>query len=278
MTTKMNNIKLGYDDVSIVPAVISTIKSRKECNTCDEFGRLPIFVSPMDTVISEENYDDFARNSLNIVVPRTVNLIKRIQMLFQINNFVAFSLAEAKDLFVDDNLEKYVFYDTIKNGWGCKICIDLANGHMKDLLDTVKSIKMKHPEITIMTGNIANPKTYVEYEKARVDYVRVGIGGGCFTENMEVKTNKGLKRIKDIEIGDCVQTHTGEFKEVLEKHKFEKNDTIYEINGIECTENHEFYVVKNEDIDKINDENIHEYAYWKPVWLIDKENESLIEL
>lgn len=183
MTTKMNNIKLGYDDVSIVPAVISTIKSRKECNTCDEFGRLPIFVSPMDTVISEDNYDDFARNSLNIVVPRTVNLVKRIQMLFQINNFVAFSLAEAKDLFVDDNLEKYVFYDTIKNGWGCKICIDLANGHMKDLLDTVKSIKMKHPEIIIMTGNIANPKTYVEYEKARVDYVRIGIGGGagCLT-------------------------------------------------------------------------------------------------
>ena len=181
---KMNReVKLGYDDISIVPAVISTIKSRKECNPCDEFGRLPIFVSPMDTVISEENYDDFARNGLNIVVPRTVNLTKRIQMLFQINNFVAFSLVEARDLFVDDNLEKYVFYDTIKNGWGCKICIDLANGHMKELLDTVKAIKMRHPEIIIMTGNIANPKTYVEYEKARVDYVRVLIGSGdaCLT-------------------------------------------------------------------------------------------------
>ena len=181
---KMNReVKLGYDDISIVPAVISTIESRKECHPYAEFGRLPIFVSPMDTVISEENYDDFARNGLNIVVPRTVNLIKRIHMLFEINNFVAFSLAEAKDLFVKDNLEKYVIYETIKNGWGCKICIDLANGHMKELLDTVKAIKMRHPEIIIMTGNIANPKTYVEYEKARVDYVRIGIGGGagCLT-------------------------------------------------------------------------------------------------
>lgn len=181
---KMNReVKLGYDDISIVPAVISTIESRKECNPYAEFGRLPIFVSPMDTVISEENYDDFARNGLNIVVPRTVNLIKRIHMLFEINNFVAFSLAEAKDLFVKDNLEKYVIYETIKYGWGCKICIDLANGHMKELLDTVKAIKMRHPEIIIMTGNIANPKTYVEYEKARVDYVRIGIGGGagCLT-------------------------------------------------------------------------------------------------
>ena len=274
----MENIKLNYDDVTIIPEIITTIKSRKECNPYDEFGRLPIFVSPMDTVISEENYDDFARNSLNIVVPRTVSLPKRLLMLFEINNFVAFSLAEAKDLFVDDNLEKYVIYEKIQHGWGCKICIDLANGHMQDLLDTVKEIKQRHPEIIIMTGNIANSETYRWYCEAGVDYVRVGIGGGCFTENMEVKTNEGLKKIKDIEIGDYVQTHTGEFKEVLEKHIFEKNGTIYKINGIECTENHEFYVVKNEDINKINDENIHEYAYWKPVWLIDKENESLVEL
>lgn len=178
-----DRLKLGYDDVAIVPAITTKIKTRNECNPCDEFGRLPIFVSPMDTVINEGNYDDFARNSLNIVVPRTVPLSNRIQMLFEINNFVAFSLGEAKDLFVDDNLEKYVFYDTIKNGWGCRICIDLANGHMENLLDIVKAIKMKHPEIVIMTGNIANPKTYIEYEKARVDYVRVGIGGGdgCLT-------------------------------------------------------------------------------------------------
>ena len=128
-----DRLKLGYDDVAIVPAITTKIKTRNECNPCDEFGRLPIFVSPMDTVINEGNYGDFARNSLNIVVPRTVPLLNRIQMLFEINNFVAFSLGEAKELFVDDNLEKYVFYDTIKNGWGCRICIDLANGHMENL-------------------------------------------------------------------------------------------------------------------------------------------------
>lgn len=179
----MSNIKLNYDDITIIPEIITTIKSRKECNPYDEFGRLPIFVSPMDTVISEENYDDFARNSLNIVVPRTVSLSKRLLMLFEINNFVAFSLAEAKDLFVEDNLEKYVIYKKIKYGWGCKICIDLANGHMQDLLDTVKEIKQRHPEIIIMTGNIANPETYRWYCEAGVDYVRVGIGGGhgCLT-------------------------------------------------------------------------------------------------
>lgn len=264
----MSNVKLNYDDVAIVPEVITTITSRKECNPYDENGRLPIFCSPMDSVIDENNYQEFIDNKINVVLPRTIPLWRRKELLSN-GEFVAFSLAEAKDEFVN---KLYSYKLT------CKICIDMANGHMEDLLETVKMIKRLHPYVTIMTGNIANPKTYIEYEKAGVDYVRVGIGGGCFTENMEVITNKGLKKIKDIEVGDSVQTHTGEFKEVLETHVFEETKEIYEINGIECTKNHEFYVVKNEDIDKINDNNIHEFAYWKPVYLIDKEKESLIQL
>lgn len=180
----MNDIKLNYDDVAIVPEVMSTIKSRKECNPFDENGRLPIFCSPMDSVISEENYDEFVKNGINVVLPRTINISRRVQLVFDCNNFVAFSLAEAEELFVNNELER-TYTDLDPNAWGLKICIDMANGHMTELLDIVKKIKNKYPLITIMTGNIANPKTYLEYEKAGVDYVRVGIGGGspCLTSS-----------------------------------------------------------------------------------------------
>lgn len=259
------DVKLSYNDVSIVPAVISTIKSRTECNPCDEFGRLPIFVSPMDSVINEDNYDDFARNNLNIVVPRTVSLEKRIKLLFLINNFVAFSLNEAKSLFVDNELERHVIYDTIKYGWGCKICIDLANGHMKDLLDTVKAIKMKHPEIIIMTGNIANPKTYVEYEKARVDYVRVLIGSGdaCFVEGTKITMADGsLSNIEDIDIGEYVMTMEGPQK-VTNCFVKETQQTLIINNEIECTPNHEFFVVKKNDVyEGITDEEIKKIGFY----------------
>lgn len=179
----MLETKLNYDDVAIVPEIISDIKSRKECDPYDENGRLPIFCSPMDSVINELNYDDFARNRINIVLPRTITISRRVQLAFDCNNFVAFSLAEARDLFVKNNIEDYTDLDP--NAWGLKICIDMANGHMAELLEVVKGIKARYPLITIMTGNIANPKTYLEYEKAGVDYVRVGIGGGspCLTSS-----------------------------------------------------------------------------------------------
>ena len=171
----MSNTKLNYDDVAIIPEVITTITSRKECNPYDENGRLPIFCSPMDSVIDELNYQEFIDNKINVVLPRTIPIWKRQEMLTT-GEFVAFSLAEAKEIFING------MYNNTEN---FKICIDMANGHMEDLLETVKTIKQLHPKITIMTGNIANPKTYIEYEKAGVDYVRVGIGGGspCLTSS-----------------------------------------------------------------------------------------------
>ena len=46
-------IKQGYSyiDISLVPATISNISSRSECNPFDEHGNLPIFASCMSTVV-----------------------------------------------------------------------------------------------------------------------------------------------------------------------------------------------------------------------------------
>jgi len=55
---------------------------------------------------------------------------------------------------------------------------------MKSLLEIVKKIKeLNGDRYIIMTGNIANPKTYEEYEKAGVDFCRVSVGTGdaCLT-------------------------------------------------------------------------------------------------
>ena len=188
----MNNkkeIKLGYDDVAIVPEVVTTISSRSECSPYDEDGFLPIFASCMSSVVSIENAKDFNNAKIRTVIPRDISIDERMDYMFsQANgfgtncNFVSFSLNEIKEYF----LGKIFVTEGRKYYKSFNVCIDLANGHMQEVIDAVKMLKDRYGNgICIMTGNIANPETYREYEKAGLDFIRCGIGGGnaCLTSS-----------------------------------------------------------------------------------------------
>ena len=189
-------IKLNYDDITIVPDEITDICSRSQCNPYDEDGYLPIFASCMSSVVSIENAGDFNAARIRAVIPRSYSVDERLGYLFKNEgNFVAFSLNEARDIFINRSEEFEIEYRIAKRftnkylegrvaNTPIRVCIDLANGHMKCLLDLVKELKAKYGDsMLIMTGNIANPKTYADYEKAGVDYCRVsiGAGSGCLT-------------------------------------------------------------------------------------------------
>lgn len=193
----MKGIKLNYDDVTIVPEILTDICSRSECNPYDADGYLPIFAAPMSSVVSIENAGYFNASKIKVVIPRSYSVDERIDFLFKNEgNFVAFSLSEANDIFATPGflelmMKKKIrthntYRDWQKGERPLNICIDLANGHMKCLLNTVRRIKENYGQkVIIMTGNIANPNTYIEYEYAGVDYVRVSIGTGnvCSTSS-----------------------------------------------------------------------------------------------
>lgn len=183
-------MKIGYDDITIVPERITTIESRKECNPYDENGMLPIFASCMSSVVSMENVKDFNDAKINAVVPRSYSIPDRIRCLSDLNgtsNFVAFSLDEARAIFRKRketvlSIIKAPLYAKIGRDFvlePIRICIDLANGHMQCLLNLVKELKDEWgKDIVIMTGNIAEPRTYIDYENAGVDFCRITVGSG----------------------------------------------------------------------------------------------------
>jgi IMP dehydrogenase/GMP reductase len=198
----MRDFKLSYDDVTVVPEIVTTIKSRSECDiwsntycgiTESTFARqpmLPIFTAPMDTVIDENNFNEFLKLGIIPVLPRTIDLIGRCRLAYKNNIFAAFSIEEARMVYIDHKKGDYlreligkyndIHLDCIPN----KMCIDLANGHMQQVPDLIKEIKTKYGDkVTVMAGNVANPKTYKLYEEAGCDYLRLGIGGGksCLT-------------------------------------------------------------------------------------------------
>ena len=171
-----DTIKYGYDDVNIVPEISSSIEHRSECKL-EPF----LFTAPMSSVVNLNNIWDFIGQGIIPIIPRNIPLVDRKFFMFSpLQNtssfFTALSLEEVKKLLIEFPIENILtpFY----------ICIDIANGHMQKLLNTIKKLKELYGEkIVIMSGNIANPETYKLYEEAGCDYVRCGIGGGagCIT-------------------------------------------------------------------------------------------------
>ncbi len=58
------------------------------------------------------------------------------------------------------------------------IVVDTAHGHTKWVLDTVRAIKKKWPEIQVVGGNIVTGEAARDLVKAGADAVKVGIGPG----------------------------------------------------------------------------------------------------
>jgi len=185
----MNDLKFDLDDIVIKPAEGSDITSRSCCNTTKEFHRrnmLPLMSSPMDTVVSSDNYKWFLINDIIPCLPRGTRLSAIHKVFHEKMFFQSFGLNE-----IEDQLH-YIFKKgdiDLKNGvshdfWSYpNVLIDMANGHMNKLVDIVKEMKRRSPDITLMVGNVANPETFANLGLAGADYVRcsIGTGAGCTT-------------------------------------------------------------------------------------------------
>lgn len=58
------------------------------------------------------------------------------------------------------------------------IVIDTAHGHSKGVIEALKSVKKKFPNLQVVVGNIATPEAALLLAKAGADAVKVGIGPG----------------------------------------------------------------------------------------------------
>jgi len=166
-------MKFDFDDILIEPATLSSIEHRGDINCFDENNMLPLFTAPMDTVICKENENLFHKNGINTILPRTYS--KEFNEDDPEPGFVALGLDQFIKIFIKNKIPLICTN---------RICIDIANGHMKKLADAVEEAKTIHGKnLILMVGNVANPKTFFYLSNLGADYIRVGIGngGGCLT-------------------------------------------------------------------------------------------------
>lgn len=86
------------------------------------------------------------------------------------------------------------------------VVIDTAHGHSSRVLEAIKKMKSKFPEIELIAGNVATAEATKELISAGVDAVKIGIGPGsiCTTR---VVTGAGVPQIRAI--FDCVEAAKG---------------------------------------------------------------------
>jgi IMP dehydrogenase len=181
---------LTYDDISLIPAEISRIKSRTEAFTnCNFLGMelsLPVVSSPMDTVTGIEMASALTDLGCLGVLNRFDSSLAEILNGDSKSNVKGVSVALSTPLEVIEKLAAKQFI----------ICVDTANANNNEVLHKTEQIKKKF-NVKVMVGNIAHGATLKQLEDAGADAVRVGIGSGsvCSTS---IQTGIGIGQVSSL--------------------------------------------------------------------------------
>jgi IMP dehydrogenase/GMP reductase len=276
-------LALTYDDIQLIPAM-SFVEHRQDISLRTKLSRnyeieTPLVASPMDTVCEYEMaYKMYQLGGVGCI-HRFMTIEEQVKQVKQLISKIKVDLANKIDDFDiikkefgkipimaaigsnGDFLERAIALSDV----GANVLIiDVAHGHHINVKRAIEAIKASNINVDIIAGNIATAQAAIDLQDWGADGLRVGIGGGCFTPAMKVKTSEGYVSIIDVKIGDKVYSHNGNLNEVVNKFEFDRDEEIIIINNIECTKNHEFYVVNKKYNSIIDDSNISEYAEWIP--------------
>ena len=259
-----------FDDILIEPELHTSIRSRKSVDVLDEKQMLPLFTAPMDTVISEANSQIFNNQKIYSIIPRKIEYSPNYYST-DYKVWYSYGLDDFEKIFITQKIE-------LQPAEKAYALIDIANGHMrivKELVERSKEIYGR--QLVLMVGNCANPLTFLSLAQAGADYIRMGIGNGCFIPGSQVKTKNGIIPIEEIKNGDRVLTHNNRYMEVTQLFAYDKDEEIILINGIGSTKNHKYYVIQKKYQNIVNDDNLNMYAEWITADLLDEKIHLLIE-
>ncbi len=191
--SQLNNFdySLTYDDISLIPSVISTIKSRMDAVTkCRFLGKelnVPVLSSPMDTVTGIEMSSTLKKMGCVGILNRFDSSLKEL-----IDNDSFYQDVEAVSIGLttsESNISKLAGKVKI-------ICIDTANANNREVLNKCSELKSRF-DVKVILGNIAHGATLKDLVNAGADAVRIGIGGGsvCTTS---MQTGIGIGQVSSL--------------------------------------------------------------------------------
>jgi IMP dehydrogenase len=194
MATIREEVALTFEDVLIVPRY-SEVRSRKNVDTGSEIAsiplKVPIISSNMDSITEYEM-------AKGMGVLGGMGILHRFahddQIVRWIQKLVIGKCPAVPSVGVG-NLDLAKVESYIKAG-AQAICIDIAHGHTKTVIDMIKAIKNNF-SIKIIAGNIATKDGALALVDAGADVIKVGVGPGslCTTR---IQTGCGVPQLTAI--------------------------------------------------------------------------------
>ncbi|MCK9458405.1 MAG: IMP dehydrogenase [Proteobacteria bacterium] len=176
---------LGFDDITLVPRVVSNIESRDDISTKVRAMSVPIVAAPMKDVCDGTVAFRMERLGGMGIIHRFMPINEQIECWKhsrQSDNMHGSACAIGIN---GDSVERFHALREV----GCKIfCIDTANGANAKLAKVIESLGhgMSVDEIGFIVGNVASKECYQWLDSLpHVIAIRVGIAGGaaCTTKN-----------------------------------------------------------------------------------------------
>lgn len=173
-----------------------------------------------------------------------------------------------------DKFEK--LYD---EGLCYSVCLDVPNGYIPQVKELVIKIRQNMSKCLLMVGNVVTGDIVEDLILSGADILKCGIGGGsnCLVSDTQVITKNGIMNIQDIQEGDEVLTHTGEYHKVLSKLCYTHHHEKMNINGIDCTPEHKFLVIDKSDKEFVNEINLMDYATWVEAYNLNPKTQYIIK-
>ena len=202
-----DDIKLDYSDVLIRPKR-STLTSRFDvemereytfCHSKKQWKGVPIIASNMDTTGTFKMHEALRKHSMITCIARHHN--KDIDTWLAYDNWNKYKMKQdyLHSCVMSGISEKEI--DEIVN-ISEKIPVqfvglDVANGYTINFVDSVKKLRARLPEATIMAGNVVTSDMTAELILAGADIIKVGVGPGsvCTTR---IKTGIGYPQLSAV--------------------------------------------------------------------------------
>jgi len=194
-----------FDDVLLMPCR-SAIESRFHVNVESQLTKrhslkLPVVAANMDT-ISEAGMA-IAMNSIGAAailhrfmsIEEQVNQVKEVKAASGTSGVVAASVGVNQD-----SKERA---DALVRVGAQILTVDIAHGHSESMIEMVRYLKSKYPQVDVIAGNVATPKATEDLIAAGADAIKVGIGPGsmCTTR---IITGVGMPQLTAIAICSAI--------------------------------------------------------------------------